>query len=59
MPPEMASLLARLLQFRDVRDWKQFHTLKNLVAALSVETSEVLELTQWKQASQRGTSHCV
>jgi NTP pyrophosphatase (non-canonical NTP hydrolase) len=48
MPPEIKTLVVRLLQFRDARDWKQFHTLKNLVSALSVETGELLELTQWK-----------
>jgi NTP pyrophosphatase (non-canonical NTP hydrolase) len=46
--PDIAALVAQLLEFRDARDWKQFHTLKNLVSALSVEAGELLELTQWK-----------
>jgi NTP pyrophosphatase (non-canonical NTP hydrolase) len=50
--PEIADLVARILEFRDARDWKQFHTLKNLVSALSVEASELLELTQWKQSEE-------
>ena len=50
MTPDLTSVLARLLEFRDARDWKQFHSLKNLVAALAVEASELLELTQWKTA---------
>ena len=29
------------------RDWDQFHSLKNLVCALSVEASELLEIFQW------------
>lgn len=37
-----------LLQFRDERNWKQFHTLKNLIACVSIEAAELLELTQWK-----------
>ena len=48
MPPEISNLVVRLLQFRDARDWKQFHTLKNLISALSVEAGELLELTQWR-----------
>lgn len=29
------------------RDWDQFHSVKNLSMALSVETSELVELFQW------------
>mgnify|MGYP000063652150 CR=1 FL=1 len=34
-------------EFRDQRDWKQFHTVKNLSIAMSVEASELLEIFQW------------
>ena len=34
-------------KFRDERDWKQFHTPKNLAMALSVEASELAELFLW------------
>lgn len=37
-----------LLQFRDDRNWRQFHTLKNLIISLNLESAELLELTQWK-----------
>ncbi len=37
-----------LLRFRDDRNWKQFHTLKNLIISLNLEAAELLELTQWK-----------
>lgn len=33
--------------FTTERDWNQFHSVKNLVMALSVETSELLEIFQW------------
>ena len=36
------------IQFRDERNWQQFHTLKNLIISLNLEAAEVLELTQWK-----------
>lgn len=42
------ALLEEVLRFRDDRDWGQFHTLKNLAAAVSIETSELQELLLWK-----------
>jgi NTP pyrophosphatase (non-canonical NTP hydrolase) len=36
-------------QFVDERDWDQFHTPKNLSAALAVEAAELLEHFQWLQ----------
>lgn len=42
-------LTGRLLEFRDARDWRQFHTVKDLVLSLNLEASEMLELAQWKK----------
>lgn len=39
--------IQRVLKFRDDRDWKQFHTPKDLAISMSLETAEVLELFQW------------
>ena len=36
-----------LRELSEVRDWDQFHSLKNLACALSVEASELLEIFQW------------
>jgi NTP pyrophosphatase (non-canonical NTP hydrolase) len=36
------------LRFRDDRDWAQFHTPKNLAAALSIEAAELQETMLWK-----------
>lgn len=33
--------------FAKERDWDQFHSIKNLSMALSVESSELMELFQW------------
>lgn len=46
--PPLAELTARLTAFRDARDWRQFHSLKNLILSVSLESAELLELTQWK-----------
>jgi NTP pyrophosphatase (non-canonical NTP hydrolase) len=40
-------LQEQLREFAEERDWVQFHTPKNLVMALSVEASELLEIFQW------------
>lgn len=45
---ELHALTAELLAFRDARDWRQFHSLRNLIVSLNLEASELLELTQWK-----------
>ncbi len=46
--PDLAQLTRRLVEFRDARDWKQFHSLKNLLLSLALEAAEALELAQWK-----------
>jgi NTP pyrophosphatase (non-canonical NTP hydrolase) len=45
---DLNTVKSQLLAFRDERDWQQFHTLKNLIISLNLESSELLELTQWK-----------
>ena len=39
--------IQRVLRFRDDRDWRQFHTPKDLAISMSLEAAEVLELFQW------------
>lgn len=41
-------LIKEIIDFRDARDWKQFHNSKDLALALSIEASELLELFLWK-----------
>jgi NTP pyrophosphatase (non-canonical NTP hydrolase) len=41
-----------LLNFRDERDWQQFHSLRNLIVSLNLEAAELLELTQWKSDAE-------
>ena len=40
-------LQKKIASFAKERDWEQFHTPKNLACALSVESSELLEIFQW------------
>ena len=44
---EFEQLRDALRQFAAARDWDQFHSPKNLAAALSVEAAELLEHFQW------------
>ena len=39
--------IQRVIRFRDDRDWKQFHTPKDLAISMSLEAAELLELFQW------------
>ena len=43
----LSELTAQLRRFADERDWHQFHSPKNLAAALIVEAGELLEHFQW------------
>lgn len=36
-----------ILKFRDDRNWRQFHTPKDLAISISLEASELLEVFQW------------
>ena len=42
-------ITSKLIEFRDARDWEQFHNPKDLALALSVEAGELLELFLWKE----------
>lgn len=39
-----------LLEFRNERDWEQFHNPKDLALALSIEAAELNEVFLWKKA---------
>jgi NTP pyrophosphatase (non-canonical NTP hydrolase) len=52
---EIADLQRRMLEFRDARNWAQFHNPKDLAVCLSIEASELLELFLWKQPGEAST----
>ena len=49
---ETKAIVAALREFRDERDWEQFHNAKDLAIALSVEANELLEVFLWKSAQE-------
>jgi dCTP diphosphatase len=46
--PTLADLVAAVCRFRDARDWAQFHTPKNLAAAIAIEAAELQERFLWQ-----------
>jgi dCTP diphosphatase len=48
----MKKLQTKLTQFVRERNWEQFHSPKNLVMALSVETAELVEIFQWMEGAE-------
>ena len=48
----MEEVLQRIRQFRDERDWKQFHDPKSLAVSIAIEAAELLEEFQWKTAEE-------
>ncbi|MDC1107240.1 nucleotide pyrophosphohydrolase [Prolixibacteraceae bacterium] len=47
---DIKEIIETLKEFRDDRDWEQFHNAKDLSLALSIEASELLESFLWKSA---------
>lgn len=45
---DVDNLTKKIIEFRDRRDWKQFHNPKDLALSLVLEASEVMEHFQWK-----------
>lgn len=51
----LAALQADLRDFRDERDWAQFHDPKSLILAMVGEVGELAELFQWVPADEAAT----
>jgi hypothetical protein len=39
--------LDKILSFQKEKDWKQFHSPKNLALSLYIQAAEILEIFQW------------
>ena len=52
MNSDIQSLTQSLRDFAKEREWEQFHSPKNLAAALTVEAAELLEHFQWMTEEQ-------
>ena len=52
---ENEEIIQALLNFRNEREWEQFHNPKDLAIALNIESAELLELFLWKKAEDANT----
>jgi dCTP diphosphatase len=52
----MNALVEAVLAFRDERDWRQFHTPKDLAISICLEAAELLEHFQWKGPAEVAAS---
>ncbi len=43
----------KVIEFRDERNWKQFHGIKDLLLGLNIEVAELQELFLWKTGEQQ------
>jgi NTP pyrophosphatase (non-canonical NTP hydrolase) len=49
---EYQEIVKKLIEFRNERDWAQFHDSRNLALALFLEAGELNELFLWKKDSE-------
>ena len=49
---DIKTITEALLNFRNERDWEQFHNPKDLALAINIEAAELLELYLWKNAAE-------
>lgn len=43
----IAAIQKAVADFRDARDWRQFHSPKNLSMSIAIEAAELMEHFQW------------
>lgn len=44
---QFEKITKKIIDFRDAREWKQFHNPKDLSLSISIEANELLEIFQW------------
>ena len=48
---DIEEITKAIVEFRNDRDWEQFHNPKDLAIALNIEASELLEAFIWKESN--------
>lgn len=49
---DFENIREQIIKFREDRNWKQFHTIKDLLLGLNIELAELQELVLWKNQSE-------
>ncbi len=52
MKQQLQHLQKTIIEFRDKRNWEQFHQIKDLLLGLQIEASELSELFLWKNEEE-------
>ena len=52
MSCDVDRLIRQIIEFRDKRNWAQFHNPKDLALGLSIEAAELNELFLWKKPEE-------
>jgi NTP pyrophosphatase (non-canonical NTP hydrolase) len=52
MACDVDQLIRQIVEFRDKRNWAQFHNPKDLALGLSIEAAELNELFLWKKPEE-------
>jgi len=52
MTCDLDQLIQKIIEFRDKRNWAQFHNPKDLALGLSIEAAELNELFLWKKPDE-------
>ena len=52
MACDVNQLIRQIVEFRDQRNWAQFHNPKDLALGLSIEAAELNELFLWKKPEE-------
>jgi NTP pyrophosphatase (non-canonical NTP hydrolase) len=52
MKKDLSEIQRKIVEFRNARDWKQFHNPKDLALSLVLESTELLEHFQWKDNAE-------
>jgi len=52
MACDINHLIRQIIEFRDKRNWAQFHNSKDLALGLSIEAAELNELFLWKKSEE-------
>ncbi len=52
MEKRLDELLNKIRNFRDERDWAQFHNHKDMAVSIVIEAAELLEHFQWKKEDE-------
>ncbi len=51
-PRDFDALTDAVRAFRDAREWRRFHTPKDLAVSIALEAAELLEHFQWKDDAE-------